>query len=211
MGTDISDWKMLKAAAEKAYEDSLFCRAVVEIITQGNAPEVIRAVNADGSGAAVQIFWHSGHIAAHIFLARAVAPIRRGDRHLAAAIEFLRRPLVIEQRPAEKDQECLRTAVGLFDALAKDPAQKRLLHMRHKMLAHWSEQSPNVAPPTYDELYGLVAKVSEIAELVAAGSGAIKWPIDFELIRYRRSASAFWARWQDQNMLPGTSGTGEAG
>lgn len=195
----IRDWNGLRGAAVDGYSDGILCLALIEIVERSNRPSVIGPLNEKDAGRAALFLIQSALYRLHLTVIRAYAPVRRGDRHLSAAIDFLCVPGRLAEVEDPDSAAHLGDAVQKFQALANDKRLPPLKHMRDKLMAHWADVDPSISTPRYDELFGFARETSAVWEHLAMGTRSIMVPIANQIDAYRESADAFWSAWEQPN------------
>lgn len=192
----VGDWNTLRHAASQGYADAIICLASIEIIERSNRPEVIGPLNEADAGRAVRILADAAFFRVQIFLTRAFAPVRRGDYHLRAAMDFLRAPGRLDEVTPVEDRPRYERAIALFHEAEADPALKLLSHMRHKSMAHLAIPDPSVPLPKYDELFAFARRCAEIWQELSYAARVVMIDIDHQIDAYRESADALWGKWE---------------
>lgn len=195
----IATWNDLREIALEAYDDAIVCLSSIEIVERWNVPAVRLAILNSGAELAAQTLLDACLFRTHILIARAFPETRRGDRHLRVAIDFLDEPGRFDEVEAVEQSRQLRKAVSAFRALEKEPHLERLMHIRHKLLAHWAKADPERAKILYRELFSLARRTANIIDDLAAGSGTGLPPLSYELNERREAADAFWHVWKSVN------------
>jgi len=193
----ISDWKLLKEVVAQGYDEALLCLASIETVERFNRTSVIRALQECDAGHSARLLIDAALFRVHIYVVRAFASVRHDDdRHLRAAIEFLKQPGHLPANYCPNDRASLERAICLFDAAACDPRLCRLNHMRNKLLAHWGEPNPEIQLPKYRDLFDFTRETCEIWECLAFGTETVR--IDFAAHdeAHQENANAFWSVWE---------------
>lgn len=191
----ILDWNTLRQVAAQGYNDGIVCLATIAVVERANRTEVIAPLEDEEAGRAAKLLIDSALFRLQMFVVRAFGIVRKNDRHLRAAIEFLERPGRLDEERWPERRVDLEEAIRLFNEVASDPALDRLKHLRDKQLAHFSEMNPQFPLPTYNDLFGVTRKTAEVWERLSFGAGTVLVKLDHQIDAYRESAEAFWGRW----------------
>nr|WP_281409662.1 hypothetical protein [Rhizobium leguminosarum] len=129
----------------------------------------------------------------HIFIVRAFAEVKHeDDRHLRAAINFLKEPGRLHEVQSAANRERLEKAIWIFDRALTDDRLARLKRMRDKQMAHFARYE-SAGGPTYVDLYEFAALTASIWEHLGYGTQQIMIDMEDQMKAYRRKAEAFWS------------------
>jgi hypothetical protein len=186
----VENWDTLKKVAARGFTDAIECLAMVDVLERMNAPAVIAGANDDGFGKTMTLYHNALWFKLQHFVVRAyLEPMRNDDRHLRAAMVFLREPDVLPVGDPDARHR-LESALLRFDLALADARLERLTHMRHKQLAHLAEYS-SPSPPTYVDLFEFGRLTSVIWEDLAYGCGVATVSLEAQMPSHRRSAELF--------------------
>ena len=132
----------------------------------------------------------------HIYVCRAYSPVRKGDRHMRASIEFLSEPGTTDEPTLQGTKLDYEKAIDLFRTAESDPKLIRLKHMRDKLIAHLGRANRSIGLPTYDDLFDFTRTTCAIWERLSFGAGTCVIELDAQVEAYRESAEAFWSKWE---------------
>ncbi|MBE1503095.1 AbiU2 domain-containing protein [Rhizobium viscosum] len=192
----VKDWNTLNSIAVQGYADGLECLASVDLLERANAPEVIAGVNKDGLALTLRLLVNSTLFRLHVFVVRAFAEVRHpDDRHLRAAITFLKEDGRLGDVPWPVHRQRLEKAIWIFDRALIDQRLARLKHMRNKQLAHFAIYETE-GGPTYTDLFEFATLTASIWEHLGYGTQQIMIDMEDQMKAYRRSAETFWSAFQ---------------
>jgi hypothetical protein len=158
-----------------------------------NTAEVVAGINRGRLAQTLRLLVNGTLFRLHIYIVRAFAPVRHeDDRHLAAAIDFLRQPNRLEETPWPASRARLENAIRIFDLAAADGRLARLKLMRDKQLAHFAIYETE-GGPTYVDLYEFAKLTASIWEDLAYGAQDIMIEMELQMKAYRRSNEDFWS------------------
>ncbi|MBZ5762407.1 hypothetical protein LAV84_20950 [Rhizobium sp. VS19-DR104.2] len=193
--TAIDDWNALREVAALGYQDAVLSMAMVATVERSNSPACVGAINDAKADLATRLVVDALLFRLHIFVTRAFGRVSyKDDRHLRAAIEFLKRQPSLDGLKSPEDPVRVQRAISNFDATAVDGRLERLKKMRDKQLAHMASYTEKDRP-TINDLFRLAKATADIWEDLAIGSATIFVEVDLQLSAYRKSADRFWCRW----------------
>src|SRR5262249_34963687 len=147
------------------------CLATIEIVERANQPAVISALNEADAGRVALMLRDAMLVRMHLFVCRAFAPTKHpDDRHLRAAVDFLRQPGRIEEEPWPEKRKDLGEAIRLFAKAETDPRLRSLKHMRDKLIAHIATYDESVPRTRFQDLFGFARQTAEIWERLSFGA-----------------------------------------
>ncbi len=190
----IDDWNTLNQVAVLGYQDAILLRGMQDLIERWRDPNCRGPIEQAGAGRAAQLIIDGLLFRMHIFVTRAFGLVKhKDDRHLRAAVGFLRRQPDLDSLQSPQNSTRLRTAISAFDAAAAHGRLDRLTKMRNKQLAHMASYD-GADRPTINDLFEMTKVVSDIWENLAIGTGTISIEVETQLLAYRRSADRFWSK-----------------
>ncbi|CAN7641416.1 hypothetical protein LJR245_004951 [Rhizobium leguminosarum] len=189
----VCDWSTLNEIAAQGYSDGLECLASVDALERSNAASVVAGVNKADLALTFRLVVNGMLFRLQIFIVRAFAEVKHeDDRHLRAAINFLKEPGRLREVQSAVHRERLEKAIWMFDRALADDRLTRLKRMRDKQMAHFARYE-RAGGPTYVDLYEFAALTASIWEHLGCGTQQIMIDMEDQMKAYRRNAEAFWS------------------
>lgn len=183
--------------AEEAYGDAIELRALVELMRAQNSGGVNKALESKGAAMAA-VFVRNSLIARIVVLAaRAFAPPKEGDRHLARAFQLLNEPKVRSEFETRTGKEAVEAAIALWQKLKGDDRLHKIKHFRDKFTAHLGT-AKDIPMPAFADLHAFANETAELMSALARATDARPEPISSWDKQISDASKTFWAPWTEE-------------
>ncbi len=183
----------VREIAASGFTDAIEMLGIIEVLEAGNQKQIIQGLNEAGAGRAAEHIKRALFTRLHFLVARAYGITRRKDRNTRKAFEILNDPKVAKEMANESD---LTEAQNRWLKCCGDDRLKAFIHFRDKYLAHLGEPEPDVAFPTYGDVFALARETAVVLEKLAHAAGVVTLSLDTQVPAHKTSAEKFWTIWR---------------
>ncbi len=186
------DAALVRKIRLNCFHEAIDTAASLALIRESNRYFLATRANRPPTRRAAALIRKALFVRVLIFVARAYAPVRKGDRHTRKAFDLLAEPAIFEEVASDGSRQRLKQAQQFWRRLDGSPRYAKLKHYRDKDIAHLGERNRTITTPVEAELVNFANSTIDVWVRLAHGVGATGLDLASQVGVHQQSAAAFW-------------------